>query len=45
MAPIYAVVSFIGLLEVKGSETFFLFLESIKKCYEALVSILFYRLC
>jgi len=45
MAPIYAVVSFIGLLEVKGSETFFLFLESIKECYEALVSILFYRLC
>lgn len=44
MAPIYAVVSFIGLLEVKGSETFFLFLESIKECYEALVSNLFYRL-
>ncbi|EOA15581.1 hypothetical protein CARUB_v10005362mg [Capsella rubella] len=37
MAPIYAVVSFIGLLEVKGSEIFFLFLESIKECYEALV--------
>lgn len=39
MAPIYAVVSFIGLLDVKGSEIFFLFLESIKECYEALVSI------
>nr|VDC74729.1 unnamed protein product [Brassica rapa] len=37
MAPIYAVVSFVGLLDVKGSEIFFLFLESIKECYEALV--------
>ncbi|XP_010538690.1 PREDICTED: transmembrane protein 184C [Tarenaya hassleriana] len=37
MAPIYATVSFVGLLDVKGSETFFLFLESIKECYEALV--------
>lgn len=44
MAPIYAVVSFIGLLDVKGSEIFFLFLESIKECYEALVSILFWSL-
>ena len=40
MAPIYALVSFVGWLDVKGSETFFLFLESIKECYEALVSIL-----
>ncbi|KAH0894425.1 hypothetical protein HID58_056854, partial [Brassica napus] len=37
MAPIYALVSFVGWLDVKGSETFFLFLESIKECYEALV--------
>lgn len=38
MAPIYAVVSFVGLYYVKGGEIFFLFLESIKECYEALVS-------
>ncbi|VVB12191.1 unnamed protein product [Arabis nemorensis] len=37
MAPIYAIVSFIGLYYVKGGEIFFLFLESIKECYEALV--------
>ncbi|KAJ8428614.1 hypothetical protein Cgig2_026159 [Carnegiea gigantea] len=36
MAPIYAVVSFVGLLDVRGSEAFFMFLESIKECYEAL---------
>ena len=44
MAPIYAVVSFVGLLDVKGSEIFFLFLESIKECYEALVSVLLFYL-
>ncbi|KAK9022917.1 hypothetical protein V6N11_003153 [Hibiscus sabdariffa] len=37
MAPIYAVVSFVGLLDVKGSTAFFMFLESVKECYEALV--------
>lgn len=37
MAPIYAVVSFVGLLDIRGSEAFFMFLESIKECYEALV--------
>ncbi|KAL1289283.1 hypothetical protein HN51_057770 [Arachis hypogaea] len=37
MAPIYAVVSFVGLLDIRGSKEFFTFLESIKECYEALV--------
>lgn len=37
MAPIYAVTSFFGLAEIKGSEILFTFLESIKECYEALV--------
>ncbi|KAB2601147.1 quinone oxidoreductase PIG3 [Pyrus ussuriensis x Pyrus communis] len=37
MAPIYAVDSFVGLLDIKGSKTFFMFLDSIKECYEALV--------
>ncbi|CAA6668796.1 unnamed protein product [Spirodela intermedia] len=37
MAPIYAVVSFVGLLDIDGSKPFFTFLESVKECYEALV--------
>ncbi|XP_010533868.1 PREDICTED: transmembrane protein 184C [Tarenaya hassleriana] len=37
MAPIYAVNSFVGLLDAKGSKGFFMFLDSIKECYEALV--------
>eukprot|EP00262_Sarcandra_glabra_P008390 TRINITY_DN21915_c0_g1_i1.p1 TRINITY_DN21915_c0_g1~~TRINITY_DN21915_c0_g1_i1.p1 ORF type:complete len:294 (-),score=18.92 TRINITY_DN21915_c0_g1_i1:241-1122(-) len=37
MAPIYAIVSFVGLLDIRGSEIFFTCLESIKECYEALV--------
>ncbi|RAL40955.1 unnamed protein product [Cuscuta campestris] len=37
MAPLYAVVSYIGLIDFLGSNTFFTFLESIKECYEALV--------
>lgn len=39
MAPIYAIVSFVGFLDIKGSKPFFTFLESIKECYEALVSL------
>lgn len=38
MAPIYAIDSFVGLVDVRGSKPFFTFLESIKECYEALVS-------
>lgn len=38
MAPIYAVDSFVGLLDIKGSKPFFTFLDSVKECYEALVS-------
>ena len=38
MAPIYAVVSYVGLLKFQGSEAYFMFLESIKECYEGLVS-------
>ncbi|KAL8152179.1 hypothetical protein V2J09_009939 [Rumex salicifolius] len=37
MAPIYAVDSFVGLLDYRGSEAFFMLLDSIKECYEALV--------
>ncbi|KAF3323781.1 transmembrane protein 184 [Carex littledalei] len=37
MAPIYAIVSFVGLLDIQGSKVFFTFLESVKECYEALV--------
>ncbi|XP_021902316.1 transmembrane protein 184C [Carica papaya] len=37
MAPIYAIDSFVGLVDVRGSKPFFTFLESIKECYEALV--------
>lgn len=37
MAPIYAIVSFVGLLDIRGSKEFFTLLESVKECYEALV--------
>lgn len=37
MAPIYAMDSFVGLLDIRGSKAFFMFLDSIKECYEALV--------
>jgi hypothetical protein len=37
MAPIYAVNSFVGLLDIHGSKAFFMFLDSVKECYEALV--------
>lgn len=37
MAPIYAIDSFVGLLDVQGSKAFFMFLDSVKECYEALV--------
>jgi hypothetical protein len=38
MPPLYAITSFVGLLDIKGSKTFFTCLESVKECYEALVS-------
>lgn len=37
LAPLYSITSYVGLLDIKGSEIFFTFLDSIKKCYEALV--------
>lgn len=37
MAPVYAIVSFAGLLNFQGNRIFFVLLESIKECYEALV--------
>ncbi|KAM7498751.1 hypothetical protein LguiA_023165 [Lonicera macranthoides] len=37
MAPIYSINSFIGLVDFQGSDTFFLFLDSVKECYEAFV--------
>lgn len=39
MAPIYALDSYVGLLDIRGSETFFVFLDAVKECYEALVRI------
>lgn len=39
MAPLYAIVSYVGLVDFLGSSTFFTFLESVKECYEALVSL------
>ncbi|KAK0601619.1 hypothetical protein LWI29_025877 [Acer saccharum] len=37
MAPIYAIDSYVGLIDFRGSKAFFMLLESIKECYEALV--------
>lgn len=37
MAPVYAVDSFVGLLDIRGSKPFFMLLDSVKDCYEALV--------
>ncbi|GFY91812.1 organic solute transporter ostalpha protein [Actinidia rufa] len=37
MAPIYAIVSFVGLVDFRGSKPFFMYLDSVKECYEALV--------
>ncbi|KAK9209328.1 hypothetical protein WN944_001694 [Citrus x changshan-huyou] len=37
MAPIYAIDSYVGLIDFQGSKAFFMFLESVKECYEALV--------
>ena len=38
MAPIYAIVSFVGLVDFRGSKPFFMYLDSVKECYEAFVS-------
>ncbi|NP_001312126.1 transmembrane protein 184C-like [Nicotiana tabacum] len=37
MAPLYAIDSFIGLIDFMGSKPFFTFLDSVKECYEAIV--------
>ncbi|KAK4342038.1 hypothetical protein RND71_037854 [Anisodus tanguticus] len=37
MAPLYAIDSYIGLIDFMGSKPFFTFLESVKECYEAIV--------
>ncbi|XP_010458507.1 PREDICTED: transmembrane protein 184 homolog DDB_G0279555 [Camelina sativa] len=37
MAPVYSINSFVGLLDAKGSKPFFMFLDAVKDCYEALV--------
>lgn len=39
MAPLYAVDSYVGLINFFGSEAFFTLLDSIKECYEALVNV------
>lgn len=38
MAPLYAIDSFVGLMDIEGSKAFFMFLDAVKECYEALVS-------
>lgn len=38
MAPLYAIDSFVGLLDIRGSKAFFMLLDSVKECYEAVVS-------
>lgn len=43
MAPLYAIDSYVGLLDYQGSDTFFTFLDSVKECYEALVRYSFPR--
>ncbi|CAN4083966.1 unnamed protein product [Withania somnifera] len=35
MAPLYAIDSFAGLLDICGSKAFFMFPDSVKECYEA----------
>ncbi|XP_009607526.1 uncharacterized protein LOC107829021 [Nicotiana tabacum] len=35
MAPLYAIDSFVGLLDIRGSKAFFMLLDSVKECYEA----------
>ncbi|KAL3820579.1 hypothetical protein ACJIZ3_006484 [Penstemon smallii] len=35
IAPVYAVNSFVGLLDIKGSKPYFMLLDSVKECYEA----------
>ncbi|KAI3697950.1 hypothetical protein L6452_31056 [Arctium lappa] len=37
MAPVYAMNSFVGVLDIKGSKPIFMLLDLIKDCYEALV--------
>ncbi|KAL1809055.1 hypothetical protein ACET3Z_026045 [Daucus carota] len=37
LAPIYAIKSFIGMLDLKGSKPFVMLLDPIKECYEAVV--------
>ncbi|VFQ58593.1 unnamed protein product [Cuscuta campestris] len=37
MAPLYAVVSYIGLMDSPESKMLFTFLKTVKECYEALV--------
>lgn len=37
MAPIYSIGSFVGSLDFQGSKALFMYLDSIKECYEALV--------
>lgn len=39
MAPVYAINSFVGLLDIRGGKPFFMFLDSVKECYEALVCV------
>lgn len=37
MAPLYAIDSYVGLIDFQGSKAFFMFLDSVKECYEAFV--------
>ena len=37
MVPLFAIDSYIGLLDMRASESMVLFLDSVKECYEAVV--------
>lgn len=43
MAPVYALDSYVGLLDYEGSKVFFAFLDSVKECYEALVRTWYFK--
>lgn len=41
LAPIYAIKSFVSMLDLEGSKPYFMLLDPIKECYEALVIVKF----
>lgn len=45
MAPVYAIKSFVSMLDLEGSKPLFMLLDPIKECYEALVSTRYHCWC